>query len=212
MKLPSKIVCVGRSYADHATELGNAVPEQALLFMKPPSSIAKLSDGICWNTALGSCHYECELCLSLEQELSQETDPYKALQAVGAVTLGLDLTLRDVQQQLKTQGHPWERAKAFDGSCVLGDWIAVNDVVDDWRAVKFEFLIDGDVKQQGDTALMLFDIGALLCEMSQSFRLQAGDVVMTGTPKGVGALQAGQQLTMRLYGKQQNFEWNTFVI
>lgn len=212
MNKPAKIVCVGRSYADHATELGNAVPEQALLFIKPASSLANLHDGITWNTLLGSCHYECELSLRIDQTLSQEHDPIKALQAVGAVTLGLDLTLRDVQNQLKQQGHPWERAKAFDGSCVLGDWVAVADVVEDWRKVQFEFWVDDECRQQGDTSLMLFDVGELLCEMSQSFRLDVGDVVMTGTPKGVGALQSGQKLSMKLLGKNKQYIWNTQVL
>ena len=92
---PSKIVCVGRSYADHARELGNAVPDRPVLFIKPPSALSPLQDGIVWNTALGSCHYECELSLRIDYPLRAETDPLKALQAVGAVTLGLDLTLRD---------------------------------------------------------------------------------------------------------------------
>lgn len=212
MKLPSKIVCVGRSYADHATELGNAVPEQALLFMKPLSSVAELRDGIRWNTALGSCYYECELSLRIDKTLSQAEDPEKALQAVGAVTLGLDLTLRDVQNKLKEQGYPWERAKAFDGSCVLGDWVAVDDVVYDWRNIQFEFWIDDECRQRGNTGLMLFDIGELLCEISQNFRLDIGDVVMTGTPKGVGVLQSGQKLSMKLHGKQQQYLWQTKVL
>lgn len=208
---PSKIICVGRSYADHAKELGNAVPEQALLFIKPPSSIVSLEQGIDWDKTLGSCHYECELCLRIDQTLSQETDPQKALQAVGAVTLGLDLTLRDVQNQLKEKGHPWERAKAFDGSCVLGDWIDVNQVVADWRNVHYDFYVDDEHRQHGDTALMLFDLGELLVEMNKIFRLEQGDVIMTGTPKGVAALQSQQQVKMVLHGKQQDYEWQTVV-
>lgn len=211
MNRPSKIVCVGRSYADHAKELGNAVPEQALLFIKPPSSLIGLEQGITWNPALGSCHYECELVVRLDQPLSQETDPQRALNAIGAVTLGLDLTLRDLQGKLKEKGYPWERAKAFDGSCVLGEWVNVADVVEDWRAINFDFYIDDELRQHGDTGLMIFELGALLAEISQSFSLEAGDVVMTGTPAGVGALHAGQRLKMVLQGKQQSYQWQTFV-
>lgn len=211
MNRPSKIVCVGRSYADHAKELGNAVPEQALLFIKPPSSLIGLEQGITWNPALGSCHYECELVVRLDQPLSQETDPQRALNAIGAVTLGLDLTLRDLQGKLKEKGHPWERAKAFDGSCVLGEWVDVADVVEDWRNIHFDFYIDDELRQHGDTGLMIFELGALLAEMSQSFTLEQGDVVMTGTPAGVGALLAGQRLKMVLQGKQQSYQWQTFV-
>lgn len=211
MNRPSKIVCVGRSYADHAKELGNAVPEQALLFIKPPSSLIGLEQGITWNPALGSCHYECELVVRLDQPLSQETDPQRALNAIGAVTLGLDLTLRDLQGKLKEKGYPWERAKAFDGSCVLGEWVNVADIVEDWRTVHYDFYIDDELRQHGDTGLMIFELGALLAEISQSFSLEAGDVVMTGTPAGVGALHAGQRLKMVLQGKQQSYQWQTFV-
>lgn len=211
MNRPSKIVCVGRSYADHAKELGNAVPEQALLFIKPPSSLIGLEQGITWNPALGSCHYECELVVRLDQPLSQETDPQRALNAIGAVTLGLDLTLRDLQGKLKEKGYPWERAKAFDGSCVLGEWVNVADVVEDWRTVHYDFYIDDELRQHGDTGLMIFELGALLAEISQSFSLEAGDVVMTGTPAGVGALHTGQRLKMVLQGKQQSYQWQTFV-
>jgi 2-keto-4-pentenoate hydratase/2-oxohepta-3-ene-1,7-dioic acid hydratase in catechol pathway len=101
---PNKIVCVGRSYADHAKELGNAVPDRPVLFIKPASSLIGLDDGISWDESLGSCHHECELTLRIDQTLKAETDPVKALEAIGAVTLGLDLTLRDLQTELKTKG------------------------------------------------------------------------------------------------------------
>jgi len=107
MKRPSKIVCVGRSYADHAKELGNAIPDRPVLFIKPPSALSPLDAGIEWNKTLGSCHYECELTLRIAKTLKAETDPLKALEAVDAVTLGLDLTLRDLQDDLKKKGHPW---------------------------------------------------------------------------------------------------------
>ena len=103
---PSKIVCVGRSYADHAKELGNAIPDRPVLFIKPPSSLASLEQGISWNPAWGNCHYECELSLRIDRTLKAETDPAKTLKAVGAVTLGLDLTLRDLQDDLKKKGQP----------------------------------------------------------------------------------------------------------
>ena len=98
---PSKIVCVGRSYADHAKELGNAVPDRPVLFIKPPSALTVLDAGIEWNPDWGNCHYECELSLRIDRTLSKENDPAKVLQAIGAVTLGLDLTLRDLQDDLK---------------------------------------------------------------------------------------------------------------
>lgn len=208
--VPSKIVCVGRSYAAHIAELGNEVPDQAVLFIKPPSSLIGLDEGISWNPAWGNCHHECELSLRIDRPLSQETDPEKALQAVGAVTLGLDLTLRDLQDKLKKKGQPWERAKAFDGSCVLAGWIDVSEFPN-LKQVKFQFEINDQLRQDGDTALLIFDLGTLLAEISQSFSLQPGDVVMTGTPAGVGPLQSGDQLKMTLHGQSQQYVWKTFV-
>lgn len=208
--LPSKIVCVGRSYAAHAQELGNAIPDQPVLFLKPPSSLTPLADGITWNTALGSCHYECELCVRIDQPLSQVTNQDDALAAIGAVTLGLDLTLRDLQDQLKAKGQPWERSKAFDGACVLADWVDVKEIAA-WDQVQYQLEINEQVRQVGDTSLLIFSIAELLVEISQSFSLQPGDVVMTGTPAGVGALQPNDQLKMMLKGQSQDFVWTTFV-
>jgi 2-keto-4-pentenoate hydratase/2-oxohepta-3-ene-1,7-dioic acid hydratase in catechol pathway len=130
---------------------------------------------------------------------------------VGAVTLGLDLTLRDVQDDLKKKGQPWERAKAFDGSCMVADWINVADVVQDWNDVNFTLHVNDELRQQGNTSHLIFDIGTLLADMSQVFTLEVGDVIMTGTPAGVAALQAGDQLKMTLPGQQQDYVWTTFV-
>lgn len=210
MSIPSKIICVGRSYTDHAKELGNAVPDRPVLFIKPPSSLVSLEQGIAWNRALGDCHYECELSLRIDQPLKAETDPSQALQAVGAVTLGLDLTLRDLQNELKAKGQPWERAKAFDGSCLLGSWVEVSEI-QDWKAVSYQLQVNDEIRQKGNTALLIFEIGALIAEISQSFSLQPGDVIMTGTPAGVAALHSGDQLTMILNGTTQDFVWTTFV-
>ncbi|OTG81291.1 fumarylacetoacetate hydrolase [Acinetobacter sp. ANC 5054] len=208
---PSKIVCVGRSYADHARELGNAIPDSPVLFIKPPSSLTALDEGISWNMALGSCHYECELSLRIDRPLKGETDPIKALEAVGAVTLGLDLTLRDQQDALKKKGQPWERSKAYDGSCILADWVSVDEVVIDWNDVHYTLHVNDELRQAGDTSHLIFDIGYLLADISQAFSLEAGDVVMTGTPAGVAALQTGEQLKMTLKGKKQDYVWTTFV-
>lgn len=208
---PSKIVCVGRSYADHAKELGNAVPDRPVLFIKPPSALTALDAGIEWNPDWGNCHYECELSLRIDRTLSKENDPAKVLQAIGAVTLGLDLTLRDLQDDLKKKGQPWERAKAFDGSCVLADWIPVGDVITDWKDVHYTLEINDELCQKGDTALLIFDIATLLADINQVFTLEAGDVVMTGTPAGVAALQPGDQLKMTLKGQNQDYVWTTFV-
>lgn len=210
MTRPSKIICIGRSYAEHARELGNAITERPVLFIKPPSSLTGLDNGIEWNSKLGSCHFECELTLRIDRTLKDETDPEKALATIGAVTIGLDLTMRDLQTELKNNGHPWERAKAFDGSCVLGSWVDASEIAD-WDHVTYQFYINDQLRQQGDTANLMLSLGEYLCDISQAFTVEAGDVIMTGTPAGVGALHAGDQLSMKLDGKTQQFTWNTFV-
>ena len=193
-----KVVCVGRNYAAHAEELGNEVPKAPILFMKPASSVVSIRQGVVRpNPALyGETHYEAELCVQLAADLSAATIE-EAKQAIGGVTLGLDLTLRELQAELKEKGHPWERAKCFDGACVLGDWLDPQ-VFGDFTDVHSQLNINDALKQDGDSALMLFPVYELLVNISHAFSLQAGDVIMTGTPSGVGALQAGDQLSLKL--------------
>ena len=202
-----KVVCVGRNYAEHARELGNEIPKSPILFMKPASSVVSLhNDIVLPNPALyGDTHYEAELCIQLAADLSAATIE-QAQQAIGGVTLGLDLTLRDLQSKLKDKGHPWERAKCFDGACVLGDWIDPQ-TFGDFSHVKYQLYINNELKQDGNTGLMLFPVYELLAEISHAFSLQAGDVIMTGTPSGVGILQAGDALTFKL----GSHEWQTQV-
>lgn len=206
---PSKIICVGRNYAEHARELGNEIPESPVLFLKPPSSLVTLEQGIRWNTALGECHYECELSIRIGQRLKNATSE-QAKAAIAGVTLGLDLTLRDLQNQLKAKGQPWERAKAFDGACVLGQWLAP-DMLSDYSNASFELQVNQELRQQGNTADMLFGVVELLVDISQVFSLEPGDVVMTGTPAGVGALESGDQLKMTLNTVLGGVSWQTAV-
>ncbi len=197
-----KVVCVGRNYAAHAHELGNEVPSSPLLFMKPASSIAWISSDDDNKiirpevASYGDTHYEAELCIQLSADLSAAT-VQQAQQAIGAVTLGLDLTLRELQSQLKDKGQPWERAKCFDGACVLADWVDAQ-AFGDFTQVNYQLYINDQLKQDGDSALMLFSVYELLVDISHAFSLQAGDVIMTGTPSGVGTLQAGDTLKLVL--------------
>jgi 2-keto-4-pentenoate hydratase/2-oxohepta-3-ene-1,7-dioic acid hydratase in catechol pathway len=193
-----KVVCVGRNYAAHAQELGNEVPSSPILFMKPASSVVSVRHAIIRpDPALyGDTHYEAELCIQLSADLSAATAE-QAKQAIGGVTLGLDLTLRDLQSQLKAEGQPWERSKCFDGACVLADWLEPQ-AFGDFSQVAYQLHINNALKQEGDSALMLFSVYQLLVEISHAFSLQAGDVIMTGTPSGVGVLQAGDRLKLLL--------------
>jgi len=202
-----KVVCVGRNYAAHAEELGNEVPSSPILFMKPASSVVSTRhDVIRPNPEIfGGTHYEAELCIQLSSDLSMATIE-EAQQAIGGMTLGLDLTLRDLQSTLKEKGHPWERAKCFDGACVLADWIDPQ-AFGNLQNVHYQLIINDKLAQDGDSALMLFPVYELLVNISHAFSLQAGDVIMTGTPSGVGVLQAGDKLKLTLGAH----EWVTQV-
>jgi 2-keto-4-pentenoate hydratase/2-oxohepta-3-ene-1,7-dioic acid hydratase in catechol pathway len=199
-----KVVCVGRNYAAHARELGNEVPTSPLLFMKPTSSVVSIRNDSGTNNSIvrpdssryGDTHYEAELCIQLSADLSAATAE-QAKQAIGGVTLGLDLTLRDLQSQLKEKGQPWERAKCFDGACVLADWLDPQ-AFGDFSQVNYQLYVNNELKQDGNSALMLFPVYELLAEISHAFSLQKGDVIMTGTPSGVGILQAGDALKLKL--------------
>lgn len=209
-----KIVCVGRNYAAHAAELGNEIPTRPILFMKPASSVistrelvpSKVMDAP--RDKAYAVHYEAELCVRIGAPL-KSASPEEVKATVGlidAVTLGLDLTLRDLQSELKDKGHPWERAKCFDGACVLGDWISPEGF-GDFSAVNYQLYINDQLTQDGNTELMLFPLYELLSDISHAFGLQPGDVIMTGTPSGVGMLTAGDALTLKL----GNYQWQANV-
>lgn len=191
-----KVVCVARNYLDHIRELNNAVPEIPILFMKPATAIKDLDTPIVLPVGRGQCHHEVELAVLIGRELSG-SNPEVAHAAVVGYAIGLDLTLRDLQNDLKKNGHPWEIAKAFDGSCPLSPFLQPQLLANP-QATDLGLGINGAVRQQGNTELMMMGIFELLAYISTHFTLQPGDVVLTGTPAGVGALAAGDQLVLRL--------------
>lgn len=191
-----KIVCVGRNYAEHAAELNNPIPEQPLLFIKPATSAVDMQQPLELPQGLGDIHYETEIALLIGQTLSKD-EPEEALAAVIGVGLALDLTLRDLQTELKNLGHPWERAKAWDGACPLSSFVTV-DKIKDWQELELSLKINGIEKQRGQAKQMLTPIAELLSHISQTFTLLPGDVVITGTPAGVGKLTTGDQLDLEL--------------
>lgn len=200
-----KVVCVGRNYAAHAEELGNEIPTRPILFIKPASSVIG-TDSLIASQIIDAprdtaydVHYEAELCVRIGAPLKAASiEEIKAMpKAIDAVTLGLDLTLRDLQSELKVKGHPWERAKCFDGSCVLAQWVEP-EAYADFSSVNYQLYINEQLTQDGHTELMLFPLYELLSEISYAFSLQPGDVIMTGTPSGVGVLKAGDKLTLKL--------------
>lgn len=191
-----KVVCIGRNYLEHIRELNNAVPETPILFIKPATSLVQLADPIQLPTGRGSCHHEVELAVLVGRKL-QNVDASTARQAVSGYGIALDLTLRDLQNELKKKGHPWELAKAFDGSCPLSPFLNPTGLPDP-QAINLTLHINGKLRQEGNTGHMMLGIFDLMAHISNHFTLLPGDVVLTGTPAGVGPLQSGDQLILGL--------------
>lgn len=165
---PSKVVCIGRNYSEHIAELNNEVPEEAVFFFKPNSSI---SDKLVFPKGAQSCHYEAEICFLIEEN------------KISALAFGLDLTLREVQSKLKNKGLPWERAKAFNGSAVFSEFMPFSGNLDD---LELELYINNELKQKGGVELMITKPKEIINELLTFSCFEDGDVLMTGTPKGVG--------------------------
>ena len=193
-----KIVCVGRNYLDHIQELNNPIPEQALLFIKPSTALTRLSSPVYIPKTHGRCDNEVEIAVLIKHSLNNVM-PEQAQNAIWGMGLALDLTLRDVQSKLKSQGHPWERAKAFDGSCPISGFVAQQEL-NPANPLLFNLKVNQQLRQQGSSDEMMRDIVSLLVEISQNFTLLPGDIVLTGTPKGVAALHSGDKLTVNLDG------------
>jgi 5-carboxymethyl-2-hydroxymuconate isomerase len=187
-----KIVCVARNYAEHARELGNPVPEKAVLFIKPASSI--LADGgtVVIPAYARACHHEIELAVLIGRPAKAVAEE-QALAHVAGYGVALDLTLRDVQAELKAKGLPWEIAKAFDTACPLSTFVPAANVADP-QQLRLRLTVNGELRQDGTTAAMLRPVTRLLSEVSRYFTLEAGDILLTGTPAGVGPLVAGDQV------------------
>jgi len=188
-----KIVCVGRNYAAHARELGNAVPESPILFIKPNTAVVDLADRFQLGGRGENVHFETEVAVLIGRTLTAATEA-EAVQAIAGLGLALDLTLRSVQTTLKDKGLPWELAKAFDGACPLSAFVPYAG--QDLGSLQFALEVDGTRRQKGDSAAMLTPIPRLLSCMSLHFTLQPGDVVLTGTPAGVGELHRGARLRL----------------
>ena len=198
-----KVVCVGRNYAAHAEELNNPIPSQPLLFIKPNTAISPLEQPIQLPSNAGPCHYEGEISLLIGQTLTQ-APVEAAVEAIAGIGMALDLTLRQRQSELKQQGHPWEIAKSFDGACPLSDFVDTREQHAVLDQLSFTLSINGQQRQHGLSQQMLWAIPELLSQMSHYFTLLPGDVVLTGTPAGVGPLAAGDQLSLQLQlGKTQ---------
>lgn len=195
----SKLVCVGRNYAEHAKELNNPIPKTPLLFMKPSTTLVDMAQPFHIPQGQGDVHHELEIALLVGETLSKVT-PDQAVNGIVGIGLALDLTLRDLQQTLKEKGQPWERAKAFDGACPVSGFVSPNNDAW-WQNIDFSLHRNGVLQQQGNSREMLFSIPELVSNISQSFTLNTGDMVLTGTPAGVGKLEAGDELVAEMASK-----------
>lgn len=194
---PGKAVCVGLNYAAHVAEMNSAPAAEPVLFIKPRTALVPFAGEITIPAGRGACHFETEVALLIGAPL-RRAPPEAALQAVAGVGLALDLTLRDLQRQLKAAGHPWERAKGFDGACAVSEVVPPTGL--DFSALSFSLELNGICRQRGHTGDLLTPIPELLSHISQWFTLEPGDLVLTGTPEGVGPLTAGDLLEAELAG------------
>jgi 5-carboxymethyl-2-hydroxymuconate isomerase len=191
-----KIVCVGRNYADHAKELGNEIPEKPVLFLKPASSIIYSGGEIIHPDYGNDLHHEVELVLLIGETVSK-AKKVEAEKAIIGYGVGLDMTLRDVQEVLKKKGHPWTLAKCFDTSAVISDFVMKKDYqlkADE----KLELKVNGVIKQSDTLKSMLFNPAEIVEYISSVMTLEKGDLIFTGTPAGVSRVNRGDKLEAKL--------------
>jgi len=185
-----KVVCIGRNYAEHAKELDNPVPTEPLLFIKPGSCVVPLEGGFSIPTERGSVHYEAEIAVLIGKPLSNKPSREEVLDAISGFAPALDLTLRDKQSELKAKGLPWEIAKSFDGAAVIAPFV-VGSTFADVTDIGIRLTINGEVRQDGNSASMLNPIVPMIQYMAGCFSLQAGDVILTRHPGRRGPVECG---------------------
>lgn len=194
-----KIICIGRNYAKHIEELENERPDNPVVFLKPDSSILPKNNPFFIPPFSNDVHYEVEVLVKINKVgkhiASRFTHKY-----YDEIGLGIDFTARDVQSHCKAKGLPWEKAKAFDGSAIVGQFYSKEDF--DLENLSFQLLKNGEIVQDGNTQAMLWKIDELISYVSQYFTLKKGDLIFTGTPAGVGKVSENDELTGVIEGKQ----------
>lgn len=203
-----KIICIGKNYDAHMLELGDRPVEKPVVFLKPPSVLRQAQH---WKEKLQATltdqetHYECELVIRLSKGGYKITSEVAAT-AIDAFTLGLDMTLRNQQAQLKQAGHPWTTAKVFIDSAITGPWLSIKDFPN-YLSEDFSFTLDGEVKQKSRGSLMRLSPIQLVEYVSQFFPLCAGDIIFTGTPAGVGAVKHGSHALLQISNFYYEVVW-----
>ncbi len=195
-----KIICIGRNYTEHIKELANERPVDPVVFIKPDSAVLPKDQDFYIPEFSNDLHYEVEVLLKIKK-VGKHIDAKFAHTYYDEVGLGLDFTARDLQSQLKEKGLPWEKAKGFDGSAIIGEWRPKTDF-EDLNNLNFALKKNGQVVQNGNTSLMLWRIDELIAYVSRFFTLKKGDIIFTGTPAGVGRIQANDYLSGVLEGEE----------
>jgi 5-carboxymethyl-2-hydroxymuconate isomerase len=193
-----KILCIGRNYSEHIKELGNPIPDAPVIFIKPASSVIGEGEAIVIPPYSHDCHHEAELALLIGRK-GKDIPVDQAMESIAGYGVGIDLTLRDVQSELKKKGLPWEIAKGFDTSCPLSSFVEASGVADP-QNLQIRMMVNGEVRQDGNTSMMIHRIPSIISYMSGRFTLEPGDVILTGTPAGVSRIVSGDRLTAEIPG------------
>ncbi len=195
---PGKIVCIGRNYAKHAAELGNAVPSKPMIFLKPSTALLPTGGIVHLPAQSRDVHHEVELVATIRMR-AKNVDESAALDYVDSYAVGLDLTARDIQGEAKKKGHPWSVAKGFDTFAPIGESVAAAEV-GDVQDLNIRLVVNGTERQNGDTKDMIFSVAHLVSYCSGIFTLEPGDLIYTGTPEGVSKLESGDELVATVEG------------
>jgi len=193
-----KILCIGRNYVDHIRELGNEAPAAPVIFMKPASAVIGNGEEVIIPPYSDNCHHEAELAL-LVGRAGRNIPAAKALAFLAGYGVAIDLTLRDVQDELKKKGLPWDIAKGFDTACPLSTFTPAAEVADP-QALNITLTVNGELRQNGSTELMIHSAAEIIHHLSTIFTLEAGDIILTGTPAGVSRIAAGDSLCAEIAG------------
>lgn len=200
-----KIICIGRNYAEHAKELNNPLPKEPVFFMKPDTALIKDNGDFYLPDHSNDVHHEIELVLRI-CKAGKHIQSEFAHKYWDAVTVGIDFTARDVQQRLKEKGLPWELAKAFDGSAPIGSFVAKSELAD-LNKIEFSLLVNGNLRQKSDSTEMIFSFDQIIAYVSRFITLKTGDLIFTGTPAGVDAVKAGDELVAAITEKTLLHFW-----
>ena len=187
-----KIICIGQNYLKHIQELNSSRSKSPVIFLKPDSSIIQKNQPFFIPEFSKEIHYEVEIILKFSK-LGKHIDPKFSNKYYNQISLGIDFTARDLQKKLKESGQPWEKAKAFDNSAVIGDWIDIKDF-QDINNINFSLKVNNEIVQSSNSSNMIWKIDELISEVSNFFTFKIGDILFTGTPEGVGKVNIGDVL------------------